>query len=58
MNEYEIKIEIVEKYIKKRISADILEKTYGVDKAKIYQWVREYTRYGREAFSNSGDIQI
>lgn len=52
----EIKMEIVEKYVKKRISADILEKAYDVDKAIIYQWVREYTRYGREAFFSSRDI--
>ncbi len=52
----EVKIEIVEKYIKKHISADILEKVYHVNKTLIYQWVREYTKYGKEAFLNLGEV--
>lgn len=48
----EKKLEIIGKHLKEHVSVRRLEKEYNADRSMICHWIRDYGKYGEEAFNS------
>ena len=47
----EQKLEIIGKHLKEHVSVRRLEKEYNADRSMICHWIRDYGKYGEDAFN-------
>lgn len=50
----EKKLEIIGRHLNEHISVRTLEKEYKADRSLICHWLRDYGKYGEEAFNYKG----